>query len=108
MISPVKIWRRQKKIKKVMNKIGKITSWTIVYVPPSDFKKYAPYPVVLVELENNQKMMGQLVDYEKNELKVGQLVRTVLRKTQETAVEDVIAYGLKFKPINQIDSGRAH
>lgn len=99
MISPVKTWRRQKEIKKVLGSTGKIISWTIIYVPPSGFKKYAPYPVVLVELENNQKMMGQLVDYEKNELIVGQLVKTVLRKTHETAAEDVIAYGLKFKPV---------
>lgn len=102
MISPVKIWRRQKEVKKYLGKIGEIISWTIIYVPPSGFKKYAPYPVVIVELENHQKIMGQLVDYDKNELRIGQLIKIVLRRTHETAAEDVIAYGLKFKPINNV------
>lgn len=102
MISPVKIWRRQKEVKKYLGKTGEIVSWTIIYVAPSGFKKYAPYPVVLVQMENGYKTMGQLVDYEKNELKIGQSVKTILRRTHETAAEDVIAYGLKFKPINSV------
>ena len=52
MISPIKIWRRQKEIRKILGREGKILIWTKIYAPGSDFKKYAPFPVVLVELEN--------------------------------------------------------
>ena len=60
MISPIKIWRRQKEIRKNLGKKGKVLVWTKIYTPGSDFKKYAPYPVVLVELESKEKIYGQL------------------------------------------------
>jgi len=50
MLSPVKIWRNQKKTASLIGKTGKIVSWTVIRVPPADFTDQAPYPVVLVEL----------------------------------------------------------
>ena len=99
MISPIKIWRRQKEIRKILGREGKILIWTKIYAPGSDFKKYAPFPVVLVELENKEKVYGQLVDYEKEDLKIGRKVFSVLRKVREPSKEGVIAYGIKFKPL---------
>lgn len=68
-------------------------------VPVVGFKKYAPYPVVLVELENNEKVYGQLVDQEQKDLKIGTKVISVLRKVRTASVDGVIAYGIKFKPL---------
>ena len=99
MISPVKIWRRQKEIRKLIGKTGRIIAWTKIFTPGSDFKKYAPYPVVLVRLENNEKIYGQLVDYEKEDLKTGRRVCSVLRKVRSASEDGVIAYGVKFKPL---------
>ena len=99
MISPVKIWRRQKEIRKILGKKGKILTWTRILVAPSDFKKNAPYVVALVELENKQRLVGQLVDYEENHLKINQPVLAILRKTREGGREDLITYGVKFRPI---------
>ncbi|MEK7522447.1 MAG: OB-fold domain-containing protein [Patescibacteria group bacterium] len=99
MISPVKIWRRQKDIRKILNKKGKIIVWTKIYTPGSDFKKYAPYPVVLVELSTKEKIYGQLVDYDEKDLKTGKEVVSVLRKVRSSTEEGVIAYGVKFKII---------
>lgn len=99
MISPVKIWRRQKEIRKILGKKGKILTWTKIQAPGSDFKKYAPYPVVLVKLENKEKAYGQLVDWEKEDLKIGKKVVSVLRKVREPSKEGIIAYGVKFKPL---------
>lgn len=99
MISPVKIWRRQKEIKHVLGKKGKIVTWTIIYVAGSDFKKFAPYPVAIVELLNGEKATGQLVDYSPKDLKKGQEVIAILRKVRESSDEDVITYGIKFRPI---------
>ena len=102
MISPVKIWRRQKEIRNLLGIKGVILTWTLIYVSGKDFKKYAPYPVVLVELENGKKAVGQLVDYDKKNLKMGERVISILRKVRESNSEDVIPYGLKFKPINTV------
>lgn len=99
MISPVKIWRRQKEIRRLIGKKGRIITWTKIYTPGSDFKKYAPYPVVLVGLENNEKVYGQLVDYEKEDLKTGSHVISILRKVRASSEDGVIAYGVKFKPL---------
>lgn len=99
MISPVKIWRRQKEKREILGKVGKIISWTKIYTSPKDFKNVAPYPVVLVELKDKKKFVGQLVDFEENNLKIGQPVKAVLRKTRNINEEDVIPYGIKFKPI---------
>ncbi|MFA6080813.1 MAG: OB-fold domain-containing protein [Patescibacteria group bacterium] len=99
MISPVKIWRRQKEIRKLIGKKGRVVAWTKIFTPGSDFKKYAPYPVVLVELENKEKIYGQLVDHEKEDLKTGSQVISILRKVRASSSDGVIAYGVKFKPL---------
>ncbi len=99
MISPIKVWRRQKEIRKVLGKKGKILVWTKIFTPGADFKKYAPYPVVLVELENKEKIYGQLADYEDVDLKIGRKVISILRKVRSSTDEEVIAYGVKFKPL---------
>jgi len=99
MISPIKIWRRQKEIRKILGRKGKILVWTKIYTPGSDFKKYAPYPVVLVELESKEKIYGQLVDYKDADLKTGSEVISILRKVRSSTDEGVIAYGVKFKPL---------
>ncbi len=99
MISPIKIWRRQKEIRKILGMNGRVLVWTKIYTPGFDFKKYAPYPVVLVELKNKEKVYGQLVDYKDEDLKMGMKVVSVLRKVREPSVDGVIAYGVKFKPL---------
>src|SRR3990167_5910200 len=98
MISPVKIWRRQKEIKQNLGKKGKILTWTIIYVAGSEFKTYAPYPVAVVKLESGKRITTQLVDYRKEDLKIGQRVIVILRKVREGTNEDVLVYGLKVKP----------
>lgn len=99
MISPVKIWRRQKEIRKYLDKEGKIISWTKIFITGAGFKKYAPYPVVMVDLNGGIKTYGQLVDWEEKDLVIGKKVKAILRKVREGTADGVIAYGLKFRPI---------
>lgn len=99
MISPVKIWRRQKEIRKYLWKEGRIISWTKIFMPGAGFKKYAPYPVVMVGLASGVKTYGQLVDWEEKDLVIGKKVKGILRKVREGSADGVIAYGLKFIPI---------
>lgn len=97
--SAVKIWREQKQIKNILGKKGKILSWTEIFVAPPKFSSDTPYSVVLVELENGQRVYGQLVDFSKKSRSIGQKVISILRRGGEVSPEDVIEYGVKFKPL---------
>ena len=98
-ISPVKIWRHQKETSFLLEKEGKVISWTLVRVPPSGYEKQIPYPVVLVELEKGKRKIGQLVDWQDKDLKTGRKVKAVYRRIRQPDPEGVIPYGIKFKPI---------
>jgi uncharacterized OB-fold protein len=96
--TPVKLWRRQKNVAGLIGVRGKILNFTIIRVPAKAFMKEAPYPVVIVELENKQKMVGQLVDWVASDLKIGKKVVAVLRRTFTADPENIIFYNIKFKP----------
>lgn len=100
MISPVKIWRHQKKIALLLGREGRIISWTVIRVPPAGYEEEAPYPVVLVELEKGKRLTAQLVDWQEEDLKIGQKVKAVYRRVRKPDLEGVIPYGIKFRPIN--------
>lgn len=97
--TPVKIWRRGKKISSHIGKKGEIVQWTVVRVPPKSFSDQAPYPVVLVKLENGEKMIGQLVDWNETDLKSGREVVAIMRRIVFEDTDSVISYGIKFKPL---------
>ncbi|MBI2611616.1 OB-fold domain-containing protein [Candidatus Gottesmanbacteria bacterium] len=100
-LSPVKVWRNQKKITKLLGKKGRIISYSMVHVPPAGFENNAPYPVALVEFTSDKsRYIAQLTDWEKSHLQIGQKVKTVLRKTRDIGTEGIIPYGIKFKPIS--------
>jgi uncharacterized OB-fold protein len=99
MKSAVQIWRKQQQDKQSLHIKGTILSWTRILVAPPAFAHYTPYVVVLVELENNKKTYGQLVDYEEDQLTIGMHVVSTLRRMGDVGTEDVISYGIKFKPL---------
>lgn len=96
--SPVKIWRNQKKIAKHLGKQGVIESYTVISVPPLGFESQAPYPVVLVTTDQ-ERLIGQLVDHEASDVRIGRKVEVVLRKVKQPSKEGIIPYGIKFKPV---------
>lgn len=100
--SPVKIWRSQKQIVKDLEKEGTIVSFTIIRVPPIGFENQAPYPIVLVQAKN-ERLIGQLVDYEEKHLIIGQRVKAVLRRVKDPSREGIIPYGIKFKPVEDYE-----
>jgi uncharacterized OB-fold protein len=97
--SPVKLWRRQGNTVASIGKTGKILLWTIIRVPAKSFTDQAPYPVVIVKMDNGKNMVGQLVDWQEEDLVAGQKVRAVLRRLKTEGQEDAIYYHIKFKPI---------
>ena len=83
----------------MIGKKGKIVAWTIIRVAAKEFNHQAPYPVVIVKLENEQQAIGQLVDWQQEDLANGQNVIAVLRRTGVQDHESVITYSIKFKPL---------
>lgn len=99
MTTPVKIHRNQKKTSALISKKGKIISFTTIRVASKSFSHQAPYPVAIIRLENNQQLIGQLVDYQNEDIQIGQEVITVLRRCGIEDQEGVITYSIKFKPL---------
>ena len=97
--SPVKLWRRNKNASSLIGKKGKIINWTIIRVPAKSFVDQAPYPVVIVKMQNGENMIGQLVDWQEKDLMVGREVVSVLRRLRTEDKEDVIYYNIKFRPL---------
>ena len=98
MISPIKIWRRQKTIRDLLGKEGVIVTWTKIFTPPPQFKHIAPYTIVFVKLKNGQNICAQLVDcMDDSLLEVGKKVVVTLRKLRESVSEDVIPYTIACK-----------
>lgn len=97
--SPVKLWRRQKNVSILIGKKGKILQWTIIRTPAKSFVDQAPYPVVIIKIQNGENMIGQLVDWQEKDLTVGRGVVAVLRRLRTEGKEDIIYYNIKFKPL---------
>lgn len=99
MTTPVKIHRNKKNKAKFIGRSGIVISWTMIRTASALFNSQAPFPVVVVKLENGDKMMGQLVDFTDKNLKNGQPVEAVLRRTGIEDKESVINYSIKFRPV---------
>ena len=98
MISPVKVWRRQKTIRDLLGKEGTVISWTKIFTPPPQFKHIAPYIIVLVKLASGQNICAQLVDcLDDSTLDAGSKVVVTLRKLRESVSDDIIPYTIACK-----------
>lgn len=95
--TPVKIWRRKKKLTDVIGKKGVIESFTTVRVAPKGFGQYSPYIVAIVKFSTGQKMIGQIV--ESNNTVIGQKVVAILRRSLTEGRKEVISYVIKFRPL---------
>lgn len=74
---------------------GKIFSYTVIRVPPFEFKALAPYAVGIIELDEGVRMTCQIVDCEFDEIEIGERVRIEFRKVSEDGKSGVIYYGYK-------------
>jgi uncharacterized OB-fold protein len=98
MNNTVATWRRIKGLHKDLGKTGKIVVWTKIFVAPIDFQQQVPYVVAIVSFGKEKRTL-QVVDYSEEQLRTGQKVVTVVRRIGSVGAEDVIAYGIKVKPI---------
>lgn len=77
---------------------GKLLTYTVIRVAPSQFTDEAPYAVGIAELTNGVKLMAQLVDCEVNNIKVGMEIKIEFRRIQTHDTHGVLSYGYKFVP----------
>ncbi len=83
----------------VLNRTGKVLTYTIIRVPPSPFKDEAPYAVGIVELEGGGRITAQIVDCDFDELRIGMKVKMEFRRIQAEGEAGVIGYGYKCVPV---------
>ncbi|MGB8952118.1 MAG: Zn-ribbon domain-containing OB-fold protein [Candidatus Aminicenantales bacterium] len=77
---------------------GKVMTFTIIRVPPHQFADQAPYAVAIVELDDGVKLMGQVVDSDFEDLKIGKRVKIEFRKISQEGESGILYYGYKFVP----------
>lgn len=80
---------------------GKIYSYTTIHKPPTQFKKYTPYHVAIIQLDTKSdlptiRLTGQIVDTHKP-LTIGQTVTSVYRILHSDDPAGHIHYGIKWQ-----------
>ena len=82
-----------------LNREGKIATFTVIRVAPSQFVDQAPYPIAIVELKDGVKICTQIADCEIEDIKIGMLVKLEFRKVSADGDAGVINYGYKAVPV---------
>jgi uncharacterized OB-fold protein len=77
---------------------GELLTFTIIRVPPSQFKDQAPYALGIVELDEGVRLTGQIADVPVDNIEIGQKMKIEFRKIQEEGHAGILAYGYKFVP----------
>jgi len=77
---------------------GKVITYTVIRVAPSDFTEEVPYAIGIVELDGGVRLMAQIVDAPLEEIKTGMPVRLEFRKIYQEGEAGIICYGHKAVP----------
>ena len=78
---------------------GKLVSFTVIRSPPSGYEEYVPYVVGIVELEEDIRVISQIVDCDIKDVKTGMELETTFRRTSTDGNSGIVMYGTKFRPI---------
>ena len=82
----------------VVSPDGKVLTFTVIHVPPAEFKGQSPYVLAVVELAGGVRTTCQVADVDPAAVKTGMPVRLEFRRIQEDGEAGVIAYGHKAVP----------
>ena len=77
---------------------GKVVTFTVIHVPPAEFKQQAPYVLAVVEMADGVRLTCQVADVQPAAVATGMPVRLEFRRIQEDGEAGVIAYGHKAVP----------
>ncbi|MBN2007803.1 Zn-ribbon domain-containing OB-fold protein [candidate division KSB1 bacterium] len=82
-----------------LSRYGKIVTFTVIRIAPSQFVDQAPYPIGIVELNDGIKICTQIADCNPDDLKIGMPVRLEFRKISQDGTPGIIQYGYKAVPV---------
>jgi uncharacterized OB-fold protein len=77
---------------------GKVKTFTVIRVGPSDFCDEVPYPIGIVELDDGVMIQCQIADCAAEDLKIGMPVKIEFRKVKQEGEAGIICYGFKAVP----------
>jgi uncharacterized OB-fold protein len=63
---------------------GRLLTYTIIHVAPTQFQNMAPYAVGIVQLENGVKIPGMIKDAPLDKIRVGMQLKMEFEETQPT------------------------
>jgi uncharacterized OB-fold protein len=81
-----------------INTSGTVETYTVIRVAPAPFIDQAPYPIAIVNLGDDVRILCQVADCEPEELKIGMKVRLEFRKIQQEGEDGILCYGYKCVP----------
>lgn len=79
---------------------GKVYSFTEVTAAPEGFEDQVPYILAMIELDEGARLTAQIVDANKDDVKIGSKVEQVFRVIQRNDPEGLVHYGFKFKIVD--------
>lgn len=78
---------------------GKVLTHTVVHQPADQFELQVPYVIAIVELEEDCRVMAQVIDVHPGDVKPGLEVEATFRRIREDGKSGMIYYGYKFRPV---------
>ena len=82
----------------ILSNTGKVKTFTVIRVAPSEFTDEAPYAIGVVELDDGVVIQCQIVDCLPEDLKTGMPVKIEFRKVKQEGHAGIINYGYKAVP----------
>jgi uncharacterized OB-fold protein len=78
---------------------GKVKTFTVIRVAPSEFSDEAPYAIGIVDLDGGPAIQCQIADCAPEDLKTGMAVKIEFRKVKQEGEAGIINYGFKAVPV---------
>ena len=76
---------------------GVLYSFSKVHISTEEFRKFLPYNMGIIELEEGQKVVAELVEC--SDPKIGMKFEACIRKLHVDGQSGLISYGVKFRPL---------
>jgi uncharacterized OB-fold protein len=77
---------------------GKLLTYTVIRVAPSQFVDQTPYAMGIVKLDDGVNLLAQIVDCEPEQLQIGMKLKLEFRKIQQDGEAGILCYGYKCVP----------
>jgi len=81
-----------------LKRTGKLLTYTIIHVAPSQFTDQVPYAVGIIELDDGARLLAQIADCPQEALKTGMALRIEFRRVTNDGEAGIIHYGYKCVP----------